>query len=111
MLLHVFFLKQDEIAGYTCTCYDGYAGVNCDININDCSPDPCDNGVCMVSSCIVKRVLYSTCVSNYVIFQDGIAAYTCNCDPGWTGMDCDEDIDECEPAPCLNGGTCIVCQY
>ena len=36
-------------------------------DIDECATDPCDNG--------------GTCV-------DEVNAYRCNCDPGWTGLQC-----------------------
>ena len=36
-------------------------------DVNECSSDPCMNGQC----------------------QDGINQYTCICDPGWEGVNCD----------------------
>ncbi|CAH1779950.1 unnamed protein product, partial [Owenia fusiformis] len=32
--------------------------------------------------------------------------YTCSCVPGYEGLRCDVDIDECSSNPCLNGVTC-----
>ena len=40
--------------------------------------------------------------------QDGIAQYDCSCEDGWTGRNCSVNIDECDPNPCNNDGTCIV---
>jgi protein crumbs len=62
------------------------SGVKCDININECDPDPCDKGNC----------------------TDGYNKYTCECSPGYRGVNCSIDIDECkEPAnPCQYGSTC-----
>ena len=40
-----------------------------------------------------------------VIFQ--INAFTCVCDPGFEGVFCENDINECEQVSCLNGGTCF----
>ena len=37
---------------------------------------------------------------------DGINDYTCTCDKGYTGRDCDIEINECESQPCMNGGVC-----
>ena len=32
--------------------------------------------------------------------------YKCNCPPGYSGQDCEENIDDCASRPCLNGGRC-----
>ena len=40
--------------------------------------------------------------------QDLIGTYSCDCLPAYTGDDCDEEVDECQPNPCVNGGTCHV---
>ena len=42
---------QDGVNSYTCTCQAGYTGNTCQTNIDDCSPNPCQNGgSCSVSS-------------------------------------------------------------
>lgn len=51
-----------------------------------CVPNPCQNG--------------GTC-------QDNLLSYTCNCAPGFSGSNCQVNINECLPVnPCLHGGSC-----
>ncbi|XP_072919780.1 neurogenic locus notch homolog protein 2-like isoform X2 [Hemitrygon akajei] len=74
----------DRPNAFECECSEGFTGTKCEINENDCNPDPCHYGTC----------------------EDGIAAYTCICTPGYKGPICSEQIDECQSQPCQNGGTC-----
>ena len=32
--------------------------------------------------------------------------YVCQCPPGWQGVHCESDVDECASDPCQNNGTC-----
>ncbi|KAG8517651.1 Neurogenic locus notch protein 2, partial [Galemys pyrenaicus] len=61
------------------------AGVNCEINFDDCASNPCVNGACL----------------------DGVNRYSCVCSPGFTGPRCNIDIDECASSPCRKGATCV----
>ncbi|XP_070553684.1 fibropellin-1-like [Ptychodera flava] len=75
----------DLVNDYSCSCNDGWAGKNCDVNINDCE------GV--------------TCVGNaYCI--DMINDYRCDCSPGFTGRNCETNIDDCADHACANGAAC-----
>jgi len=67
-----------------CNCKPGYTGDRCQIDINECATNPCQNG--------------AVCV-------DGIADYTCICSlnshesnpgPAWTGKNCTDDVNECD---------------
>ncbi|XP_027059482.1 neurogenic locus Notch protein-like [Pocillopora damicornis] len=54
-----------------------------------CEQNPCKNG--------------ATC-SNV---EEG---YQCTCKPGYSGAQCDQDINECTNSPCQNGATCVNLQ-
>ena len=69
---------------YDCDCQDGLTGKSCEININDCQPDPCEHGKCF----------------------DKIGDYECQCEPGYEGTRCEKNIDDCRADSCLNGGEC-----
>ncbi|XP_071138698.1 uncharacterized protein [Mytilus edulis] len=53
-------------------------------HINECQGNPCHHGIC----------------------TDGIASYSCSCHAGYTGSNCDKDINECASSPCQNSGVC-----
>ncbi|XP_016838846.1 protein crumbs isoform X2 [Nasonia vitripennis] len=75
-----------------CSCPQGFTGLYCETNIDDCAPDlegnvPCKNdGKC----------------------HDGINNYTCDCtSTGYTGPDCSYDINEClDPLTDCGFGKC-----
>lgn len=62
----------------------GYTGAHCEVDIDECDPDPCHYGSC----------------------KDGVATFTCLCQPGYTGHHCETNINECHSQPCRHGGTC-----
>ena len=112
-------LPQDVVGGYTCRCEIGYTGDDCETEINECANSPCENGgSCNV--CMHLPLLLTTSLSKFGCslltkllsplfgLQDLIGTYSCDCLPAYTGDDCDEEVDECQPNPCVNGGTCHV---
>ncbi|XP_030374213.1 neurogenic locus protein delta [Scaptodrosophila lebanonensis] len=75
---------------WECICNEGWGGLFCNQDLNYCTNHrPCKNG--------------GTC------FNTGQGLYTCKCAPGFSGNDCQTEINSCdgEVNPCQNGGTCI----
>jgi len=57
----------DGINSFVCICPPGVSGARCEINDNDCDPDPCQNGgVC----------------------HDGVNSFLCVCEGNFTGSLC-----------------------
>ncbi|KAM8826970.1 von Willebrand factor D and EGF domain-containing protein isoform 2-T2 [Synchiropus picturatus] len=69
---------------YVCACPEGFRGRRCEVDVDDCKPNPCRFGRCI----------------------DGINSFTCLCPPGATGRTCREDVDECASRPCFPGVSC-----
>lgn len=59
---------------YTCSCPAGYSGQYCSVSLNPCLNGPCVNGFCIVSAA-------------------SSSGYYCNCNPGWTGVSCNQMLD------------------
>ena len=75
--------------GAVCTpCQVVYDGGDCTVEIDECAPEPCQNG--------------GTCT-------DGLGAFTCACAPGFSGDTCETDVDECmsDNGGCDPAVTCV----
>lgn len=71
--------------GFKCVCESGFSGTYCEVNVDDCTHDPCkSNGVCI----------------------DKVNDFECRCIPGFVGEFCQINVDDCEMRPCANGGSC-----
>ncbi|XP_063812359.1 vitamin K-dependent protein S [Pseudophryne corroboree] len=72
--------------------FDGPADLRSCINAlpDQCKPLPC------------KKDAYKECI-------DGKGNFTCVCKPGWQGVLCDEDINECKDTDNPNGGCSQRC--
>ena len=76
------FMINSEL--FTCICDNGYKGRFCG-NI-DCSANNCnENGICV----------------------DDISLPSCNCNLGFTGRECEINIDDCSSNPCGERGQCV----
>uniref|UniRef100_A0A3Q3IKF7 EGF-like domain-containing protein n=1 Tax=Monopterus albus TaxID=43700 RepID=A0A3Q3IKF7_MONAL len=70
--------------GFGCSCTAGFTGPTCTQLVDFCALNPCAHGVCRS-------------VGN---------SYRCLCVPGYHGLYCEEEYNECLSAPCQNYATC-----
>ena len=102
------FIKQ-----YTKQCSIAQGGT-CDVDVNECSSNPCVNGATCTESASDSSIpvgQYScSCVAG---FTNGVCNYAydkalpiaqkCSVKTGGT---CNEDVNECASSPCANGAAC-----
>jgi hypothetical protein len=70
----------------------------CDAAVPCCDGTTCEEGTCQV----IDPCEAAPCQNGGACTSDG-AEYTCACAPGWTGENCELDVDECASGPCVNG--------
>lgn len=61
---------------------------------------------CDMEKAVVVECSLNPCQHGGTCDYQGEGQYTCRCLPGYSGNQCEFDIDECASSPCLNGGTC-----
>ena len=51
---------------------------------------------------------YFICSERGTCTAEGRHHHTCHCNNGFTGRNCEVNIDDCHPNPCFNNGRCLV---
>lgn len=100
-----------------------FTGDRCDVNVDDCNPNPCHNGgTCRdLENGFLCDCPYgyhdATCLSNVDECasnpclnggqcKDGVNKYTCSCPSGYEGIRCETKTNECASNPCQHQGVC-----
>ncbi|XP_077012905.1 protein crumbs homolog 1 [Tamandua tetradactyla] len=96
---------EDSADNYTCHCWPGYTGAQCETDINECSSNPCQSGGDCVERSSEKQDGRIAGLPSAFTYPEA-SGYVCVCQPGFRGIHCEEDINECSSKPCQNGGTC-----
>uniref|UniRef100_A0A674E0P2 Delta-like protein n=1 Tax=Salmo trutta TaxID=8032 RepID=A0A674E0P2_SALTR len=101
---------------FMCECPHGYTGTTCE---DHCKTNPCEgtnqsiNLFCTVAVATngtqegVWHISSNVCGPHGRCISQPAGNFTCSCEPGFTGTYCHENINDCVPPPCKNGGTCI----
>uniref|UniRef100_A0A674E159 Delta-like protein n=1 Tax=Salmo trutta TaxID=8032 RepID=A0A674E159_SALTR len=115
---------------FYCACHDDYEGKTCSELKDHCKTNPCEgtnqsinlllssqlqslNPFCTVAVATngtqegVWHISSNVCGPHGRCISQPAGNFTCSCEPGFTGTYCHENINDCVPPPCKNGGTCI----
>ncbi|GAB1604635.1 protein jagged-1b-like [Argonauta hians] len=102
----------DMQGDFFCHCPAGYEGKTCE------KKKICPNGSCqIIDQCTISVPSNRTSgevrtISSNICGKHGICQslpgndFTCECQPGYQGTYCHENINDCLPNPCQNNGTC-----
>ncbi|XP_053736092.1 protein jagged-2b isoform X1 [Synchiropus splendidus] len=98
---------------FYCACPEGYEGKTCERLKEKCLTTPCQ----VIDSCTVSVMAANSSevqlISSNVCGPRGRCVsgpegnFTCVCEPGFSGLYCHENINDCVGSPCRGGGTCI----
>uniref|UniRef100_A0A7M4F227 EGF-like domain-containing protein n=1 Tax=Crocodylus porosus TaxID=8502 RepID=A0A7M4F227_CROPO len=127
--IHINF----TLSFFRCTCTAGWTGSQCNEDINECDSDPCLNGGTCYESVVQGQFIclcppfytgdscqqrynpcdphYNPCINNSTCLAQADASATlfarCSCQHGFSGSQCEVDINECSSRPCKNNATCL----
>lgn len=117
---------------YECTCRAGFAGDQCELEVDGCefNRQPCGvfgecqsdwgqpNGYrcscfdsytgtnCNIPPADICDALTNPCQNGAECQSQGGPSYACVCLPGWSGDNCADFVDLCQNAPCGVHGRC-----
>ncbi|XP_024147064.1 protein jagged-2b isoform X2 [Oryzias melastigma] len=98
---------------FYCACPEGYEGKTCERLKEKCHTPSCQAfDICTIAiatndSSGVQHIASNVCgLRGRCVSQPG-GNFSCICDPGFSGIYCHENINDCTSNPCRNGGTCI----
>ncbi|KAJ0012984.1 hypothetical protein NQD34_017318 [Periophthalmus magnuspinnatus] len=97
-----------------CRCQAGYTGSYCQEQVDECSPNPCQNGATCTDYLggVHCEINLDDCnpstdplTNEPKCFNNGkcvdrIGGYQCVCPPGYVGERCEGDVNECLSDPC-----------
>uniref|UniRef100_A0A673I8G4 EGF-like domain-containing protein n=1 Tax=Sinocyclocheilus rhinocerous TaxID=307959 RepID=A0A673I8G4_9TELE len=125
--------------GFRCRCHQGFTGPRCEINIDECSSNPCLHGFCydgkycsyisalnsqtqnvslqsdytslrfhFLCKCFLCVSKIGNCISSPCVFPaSAVDGFYCLCNPGYAGIRCEQDINDCVSNMCENNSTCV----
>uniref|UniRef100_A0A8C9YE75 Delta-like protein n=1 Tax=Sander lucioperca TaxID=283035 RepID=A0A8C9YE75_SANLU len=86
---------------YYCACSEDYEGKNCSHLKDHCRTTTCKG------TSPPRYISSNVCGPHGRCRSQAGGQFSCECQEGFRGTYCHENINDCESNPCRNGGTCI----
>ncbi|KAI5634562.1 EGF-like domain-containing protein [Phthorimaea operculella] len=90
---------RDLVNAFACECASGWTGNTCTDDVDECAT------IREGSETTTTDTPLGPCV-NAAACNNTAGGYSCTCLAGWTGRDCEVNVDDCT-GQCLHGATCI----
>uniref|UniRef100_A0A667Y4L9 Protein eyes shut homolog n=1 Tax=Myripristis murdjan TaxID=586833 RepID=A0A667Y4L9_9TELE len=110
---------NDLVGYYKCQCPTGFLGNNCEVDIDACA---LPNSTCPPKTqCLdlpdgLNYTCRAPCPRNFQPCANGgrcllssASSYSCVCTPGWSGQNCQINVNDCVQHWCQNGATYYQC--
>eukprot|EP00808_Paulinella_micropora_P000798 g78003.t1 len=122
---------KDGVNSYTCTCAKSFSGANCQtgsaatsvlttttapagtaaLSERTSTTAPAGTAATSVLTSTTAPAVGNRCSSNPCqnggLCKDQSGSYTCTCQTGWEGTNCQTNTNDCGKSACKNGGTCV----
>ncbi|XP_041969343.1 protein serrate-like [Aricia agestis] len=95
---------RDRLDGFVCECAPGWTGPTCVEDVDECAAGG-TSAAAEAGGGVSADAALGPCV-NAAACNNTAGGYACACLAGWTGRDCELNVDDCT-GQCLNGATCI----
>ncbi|KAF9406250.1 hypothetical protein HW555_013309, partial [Spodoptera exigua] len=79
---------RDRLDAFVCDCAPGWTGPTCTEDINECEQRGADGAVAGAEGALGPCVNAAAC-------NNTAGGYSCACLAGWTGRDCEANVDDC----------------
>ncbi len=100
-------LTTNNGTSYSCQCKPSYTGTNCNQLIPPCLSNPCLNNSTCSSSKFLLIIIFAFIKIIPYNYSEVANQYTCNCLPGYGGVNCETILDYCvSNKPCGAFGNC-----
>ncbi|XP_061667849.1 protein jagged-2b isoform X2 [Syngnathoides biaculeatus] len=97
----------DLVNDFYCECADNWKGKTCHLRESQCDASTCKNGGTCYDHGDTFRCACPPGWEGKACNTANNNTFTCICKEGWEGPTCSQNINDCNPHPCYNGGVCV----
>lgn len=105
---------MNTLGSFECQCLQGYTGPRCEVDVNECVSSPCQNDATCLDQigefqciCMPGARPSAEPVVRVPGVPPALLPSLSLLPPGYEGVHCEVNTDECASSPCLQNGRCV----